>query len=661
MNGLAQSTYTCPKCATPSTKESIAKSQYECSSCALQLAHLDLAPNGAVRDVLGWLREPGTLLNNRYRVNRVLGCGGFAAAYLADDQLLPGKFRAIKEIPALHYDAHEAELLSRLHHPAIPDITDRFQADRMIYLVLAFGGDRNLETVRQQSGGIVSVAQLTPWMLQLCDVLEYLHGRTPPVVHRDLKPENVLLDEDSRVVLIDFGIAKQSDRSQMTHTLARAVSHGFSPPEQVLGTGTDQRSDVYALGATMYVLLVGTIPAPAHQRVAGQEIRSPRSLHPKISQDLDAAIMQALDLNINRRQQSIADFREALRAASQSNESSAPAAIFGRTIPAPTVRTPVEVHATGAAGVPSTGLNRPLAATSSSARRRHSRRRMVVSLLTIPAAAAAGFVVFSSFPRLRYRVISALAPQDQRLVELAREHPLELEQVQLMATRGDGTPVSAAKDAFKGAELEEAGYLTWTAVFKNNLAGVADASQRVEARFLDPAGTQVASGADAQELLSTQNEARFRSTVMFPKLPDRAGGQYRVAFFSDNRKIGDHPFTIVAEPNPKASVEASMPKLSSIARPSTPDHMKVSNKLVSSGKTHHASRTSATVDSELIALNNKAIQTAARGDCDEAAAINRSFSTLVPPNRRKDPVIVNMYINMVMSAEDCELHTGRHW
>jgi hypothetical protein len=574
MNSAEQRTYWCPKCGTASTRDAVAKNHYECASCALQLAHLDFAPNGAVRGVLGWLREPGCVLNHRYRVNRVLGCGGFAATYMADDLLLPGKYRAIKEIPALHYDTHEAALMSRLRHPAIPDISDRFETDGMIYLVLAFGGERSLETVRQQSGGIVTLTELIPWMVQLCDVLEYLHGRTPPVVHRDLKPENVLLDEHGRVVLIDFGIAKESDRSQMTHTLARAASHGFSPPEQVLGTGTDQRSDVYALGATMYVLLTGTVPPPAHERVAGKEIRSPRILNPKIPQQLDAAIMRALELDINRRQQSIADFSVALKAASQGNESPTPAGIFGsRTIPAPTVPASVKAHATGAARVPSIGLNSPLIVTPSPTPRPHSRWRLVVCLLAIPAAAAAGFVAVSLFPELGDRVIAAFTPKDQRLIELARAHPLELEQVQLMVTRGDGTPASAVKDSFTGSELEAAGYLTWTAVFKNNLAGIADASQRVEARFLDPAGTQLATGADAQELPSAQNEARFHSTVMFPKLTGRAGGQYRVAFFADNRKLGDHPFTIVEVPNAKATAEASVPRRVSIVRVSAPEHM----------------------------------------------------------------------------------------
>ena len=97
----------------------------------------------------------------------------------------------------------------------------------MVYLVLDFGGTQSLEGERKASGGTIAAGRLVPWMHQLCEVLAYLHGRTPPIVHRDLKPENILLDEDDRIMLIDFGIAKESADLSVTHTLARSVSHGL--------------------------------------------------------------------------------------------------------------------------------------------------------------------------------------------------------------------------------------------------------------------------------------------------------------------------------------------------------------------------------------------------------------------------------------------------
>jgi hypothetical protein len=113
-------------------------------------------------------------------------------------------------------------------------------------------------------------------------------------------------------MLIDFGIAKESKASEETRTLARAASHGFSPPEQVMGTGTDPRSDIYALAATFYALLTGTIPPAAHERIAGKEVVPPSQLIRGIPETVDKAILQALDLNANRRPQTAQTFSRML-------------------------------------------------------------------------------------------------------------------------------------------------------------------------------------------------------------------------------------------------------------------------------------------------------------------------------------------------------------
>ncbi|MDD2739627.1 MAG: protein kinase, partial [Methylomonas lenta] len=128
----------------------------------------------------------------------------------------------------------------------------------------------------------------------------------------DLKPDNILLNEDDRIMLIDFGIAKEAIADGRTRTLAMAVTVGFSPPEQVMGTGTDQRADVYALGATFYALLTGKNPAAAHQRIAGLELIPPSQLVPGVPAEVEDAIMTSLNLNMNHRQQSVAEFAMAL-------------------------------------------------------------------------------------------------------------------------------------------------------------------------------------------------------------------------------------------------------------------------------------------------------------------------------------------------------------
>jgi len=143
----------CPNCRTSSLEADLARQQYQCPQCGIEIAHLDTTPSGVTKGVLRWLRMPGDMVLDRYRVDKLLGKGGFAATYLVEDTRINGKRRALKEIPEALYDHTETEVLGRLNHPAILDITDRAQADGMIYLVLEFGGGRTLDTERKQKGG----------------------------------------------------------------------------------------------------------------------------------------------------------------------------------------------------------------------------------------------------------------------------------------------------------------------------------------------------------------------------------------------------------------------------------------------------------------------------------------------------------------------------
>ena len=302
----------CPRCQTANEIQALAGREYRCGGCGLELAHLDMAANGVVRGVFGWLLDPGSVVSERYRITGVLGKGGFGVTYLVDDLRLQGKRRALKEIPALLFDEYETRLLGRLNHPAIPDITDRLDLDGMVYLVLEFGGNRTLRTEQERLGGRIPVFVLLPWIEQTCDALIYLHTQDPPIIHRDLKPDNILLDDNDRVMLIDFGIAKESGGEAVTRTIGRAVTHGFSPPEQVLGTGTDVRSDVYALGAILYAAITGKVPPAAHERVTGTVLEPPSSLVPEIPPLLDATIRQALELNLHARPQSVEELARTL-------------------------------------------------------------------------------------------------------------------------------------------------------------------------------------------------------------------------------------------------------------------------------------------------------------------------------------------------------------
>jgi serine/threonine-protein kinase len=302
-----QMIHTCAKCGTQTEEQQAVTNEYKCSHCDYELAHLDMAANGAVRGVFGWLKETQTEIGGRYLVETVLGKGGFGATYLVKDQRVQGKRWALKEIPEILFDEYEVTLLSQLDHPSVPIIVDRFTDDGMVYLVLKFGGTKTLATECKQHQKI-AYKTLKPWIIQLADVLNYLHNRNPPIIHRDLKPENILIDTEDRIMLIDFGIAKESVAETVTRTLGRAASHGFSPPEQVMGTGTDVRSDVYSFAATIYFALVGKSPVAAHERVAGAVLQAASELVTGIPVEADVMLTKALNLNINERPQTIAEF-----------------------------------------------------------------------------------------------------------------------------------------------------------------------------------------------------------------------------------------------------------------------------------------------------------------------------------------------------------------
>lgn len=319
----------CPKCGALNAVAELPQREYKCGDCGLELAHLDTNAQGAIRGVLSWLLEVGAEIAERYRVTAVLGKGGFGVTYLVDDLRLHGKHRALKEIPEGLFDEHETRLLGRLSHPAVPDITDRFTLSGMVYLVLEFGGNRTLRIEQERRGGRIPVFVLLPWIRKLCDALQYLHEQDPPVVHRDLKPDNILLDDNDRIMLIDFGIAKEATRDSVTRTLGRAVSHGFSPPEQVLGTGTDARSDVYALGAIIYNLLTNRMPAAAHERITGTAIEPLSNFLPEIPPLIETAVMKALELNINLRQQSIAELAQVFELVQSGSGSAATVSVAG--------------------------------------------------------------------------------------------------------------------------------------------------------------------------------------------------------------------------------------------------------------------------------------------------------------------------------------------
>ncbi len=264
----------------------------------------------------------GQVLQNRYRVVKPLGQGGFGAVYRAWDMNL-NKPVALKENLDTSSEAqrqflHEAQILSNLSHPNLPRVTDHFLIPGMgQYLVMDYIEGENLQAMLDRTGHPLPEAQVLPWIDQVCDALIYLHTQTPPVIHRDIKPANIKITPQGRAMLVDFGIAKIYDPAVKTTKGAQGVTPPYSPPEQYGKGTTDARSDIYALGATMYILLTGQEPPDSVERVANNvKLTSPRQLESSISPSVEAVILRACETAKVNRFQNISELKRVLRSAS---------------------------------------------------------------------------------------------------------------------------------------------------------------------------------------------------------------------------------------------------------------------------------------------------------------------------------------------------------
>jgi serine/threonine protein kinase len=152
------------------------------------------------------------------------------------------------------------------------------------------------------------------WIKQVCDALEYLHSQSPPIIHRDIKPQNVIVTAAGRAMLVDFGIAKIYDPSQATTVGARGYTPGYSPLEQYTHDPTDARSDVYALGATLYVLLTNSKPPPEaiQRKIKKIPVVPPSQLNSELNWEAEKVILRSLEIENQERYQTVTEFYNAL-------------------------------------------------------------------------------------------------------------------------------------------------------------------------------------------------------------------------------------------------------------------------------------------------------------------------------------------------------------
>jgi outer membrane protein assembly factor BamB/tRNA A-37 threonylcarbamoyl transferase component Bud32 len=263
--------------------------------------------------------KPGTVLEERYQIESLIGAGGMSAVYRARDlRFSVIKPVAVKEMinrgrddfmreAAVSIFEREANILASLHHPAIPKIYDYFTYGLQSYLVMEYIQGYNLETIINKSEGFLSEPQVIKWAIDLCDVLNYLHNHEPqPIIFRDIKPANIILTPDKRVVLVDFGIAKAFQYGQKGTMIG---TEGYSPPEQYRGEAAPG-VDIYALGATLHHSLTKKDPRVETPFTFSE--RPIREINPNVSVELETVVTTALQYNASDRFEDAATMKEAL-------------------------------------------------------------------------------------------------------------------------------------------------------------------------------------------------------------------------------------------------------------------------------------------------------------------------------------------------------------
>ena len=480
----------------------------------------------------------GTVLQNRYEIERLLGGGGMGTVYLAHDQRLANRYCAVKEmvdhfidqqqrIEANEYFAREADTLAQLKHAAIPAITDRFDDQNRHYLVMEYVEGRNLEEEIAARGGPLPEGLIIDIARQLCDVLAYLHGSTPPVIYRDMKPSNVMLTPRGRVVLIDFGIArlfKSARKGTMIGTL------GFAPPEQYQGA-IDPRSDIYSLGATLHYVLTGRDP----EKYPPFSFPPVRDLRPEVSTNLAGAIDRALAYQADARPANIQDFREML--------------LYGRGLGDPVGAPAVTSHGGTADLVLPPDVAEAISPPHRRRRRRKHRAMALVAFFAIVAGGAFGATYVYNNPQLQQRLgvksfVDSLPWKVEERLSIAEAHPLDFQRMTLQLSTRSGTPVGSPRASFTNIELSNNQYLQWNASFTNRLAGLKGQDEKVQARFFSPSGLQIASS-DANRFVGPgENTAEFSGVALMPDLGALPAGNYKVGLFVNGQPVAEQAFAV---------------------------------------------------------------------------------------------------------------------
>ncbi len=273
---------------------------------------------------------PNSMIQNRYLVVQSIGKGGMGEVYLAVDQRL-GSAVALKRTFFTEDNTlaaafeREARILARLRHPVLPKVIDHFVENGDQFLVMEHISGDDVAKRLEVANKPFPLSWVMFWADQLLDALSYLHSHEPPIIHRDIKPQNLKLTDENHIVLLDFGLSKDFDTKATSNPMNSASVAGYSPHfasmEQIRGTGTDARSDLYSLAATLYQLMANRIPVDALSRAdallgnAKDPITPLNELNPEITPAISEVILKAVGLRQDDRFSTAGEMQKALRRA----------------------------------------------------------------------------------------------------------------------------------------------------------------------------------------------------------------------------------------------------------------------------------------------------------------------------------------------------------
>lgn len=271
---------------------------------------------------------PKTTLQDRYQITTLIGKGGMGEVYLAIDQRL-GHSVALKRTTvgedATLADAfeREARTLAQLRHSVLPKVSDHFIENDEQFLIMDYISGEDLSERLQATNKPFPLNWVMFWADQLLESLTYLHTHDPPIIHRDIKPQNLKLTDENHIVLLDFGLSKNALAQNLVTTSGSVVGYTphYASMEQIRGTGTNARSDIFSLSATLYHLLSNEVPLDALTRADAMlsslpdPLKSLTELNPEITQAISDVIYKGMQISQDKRFATARDMQKALRRA----------------------------------------------------------------------------------------------------------------------------------------------------------------------------------------------------------------------------------------------------------------------------------------------------------------------------------------------------------